>query len=61
MRSGTNQIFQSFWRLETDIWLPAGIAEAKLLAARRAMMESLDSMMAVVIVIVLRKLGYVSR
>jgi hypothetical protein len=55
MRSRTNHRFQSFWRLETELWLPAGSAEAKVVAARRAMIESLDSMIAAVIVIVLKR------
>lgn len=58
--SGTNQIFHSTsWRFETELWSLAGSAEVKVAAARRAMIESLDSMIAVVIVIVLKKSEYV--
>lgn len=52
------QLFQSSWRLETEFRLSAGSAEAKVAAARRATIESLDSMIAAVIVIVLRKPDY---
>jgi hypothetical protein len=55
MRSRTNHIFQSFWRLETELWLPAASAEAKVVAASRAMIGSLDSMIAAVMVIVLKR------
>lgn len=46
-------MFQSTWRLETEIRLSAGSTEAKVVAARRAMIESLDSIIAFGIVIVL--------
>jgi hypothetical protein len=55
-----NQIFQSSWRFETDFWLSAGSAEVKVVAARRVMIESLESITAAVVVIVLRKPEYIS-
>lgn len=59
MKSGSNQIFQSSWRLKPWPWLSAGSAEVKLVAIRRATTESLDSMIAALMVSVLKKLRYV--
>jgi hypothetical protein len=51
----TNHIFQSSWRVETEIWLSAGSGEAKVAAARRAIIENLDSIIALAILIVLKR------
>jgi hypothetical protein len=53
-------MFQSSWRLETEVWLSDGNAEVKVVVARRAMIDSLDSMIAAVEVLVSRKAEYIS-